>query len=408
MRTRGARRAGGRHSTVTPSSTCPPASPAPTAPSCWPTAAPRSSKSSRPKVIHCGGGRRRAPRSRPATTARCSVSWPARSTASSSTRRCRRRGLRCAACSRRRTRWCGRAGLRSSRSTSSRPQHWPTRYPHLTVTSITPFGLEGPWADKPATEFTLQAWSGGVIGLGRGAQDRAPLFVAGQVGEWLAGAYAAAGTMAVRIRPRGRLDARSADPLPHLLFRVIHRCAGPAVPRHSSAHHSRRRDGSRRAGGAGLRDRAAVVRPVRDDGPRRVDRRGVGPVHHRTGQHPRRGALRVGAREQRRRDSGPVHRLPHSERTGRKRRQRHLVRPVRRTWRVRRPIRATGSPSPVRLTARRRRLYAHPQPAPRLGEHTDHYRRDETFGSRKRAEIAPEMSISAQGSCRSRACGCST
>ncbi|MGV0790011.1 CoA transferase [Mycolicibacterium sp. XJ2] len=69
-------------------------------------------------------------------------------------------------------------------------------YGHLTVTAITPFGLDGPWADKPATEFTLQAWSGGVIGLGRGAQDRAPLFVAGQIGEWLAGAYAAAGTTA--------------------------------------------------------------------------------------------------------------------------------------------------------------------------------------------------------------------
>jgi crotonobetainyl-CoA:carnitine CoA-transferase CaiB-like acyl-CoA transferase len=71
-------------------------------------------------------------------------------------------------------------------------------HPHLTVTAITPFGLDGPWADNPATEFTTQAWSGGVIGLGRGAQDRAPLFVAGQIGEWLAGAYAAAGTMAVR------------------------------------------------------------------------------------------------------------------------------------------------------------------------------------------------------------------
>lgn len=69
-------------------------------------------------------------------------------------------------------------------------------YGHLTVTAITPFGLEGPWADKPATEFTLQAWSGGMIGLGRGAQDRAPVHVAGQIGEWLAGAYAAAGTTA--------------------------------------------------------------------------------------------------------------------------------------------------------------------------------------------------------------------
>ncbi|RAV08079.1 CoA transferase [Mycolicibacterium sp. GF69] len=70
-------------------------------------------------------------------------------------------------------------------------------YDHLTVTAITAFGLDGPWADKPATEFTVQAWSGGVIGLGRGAPDRAPVSVAGQIGEWLTGAFAAAGTMAV-------------------------------------------------------------------------------------------------------------------------------------------------------------------------------------------------------------------
>jgi crotonobetainyl-CoA:carnitine CoA-transferase CaiB-like acyl-CoA transferase len=76
-------------------------------------------------------------------------------------------------------------------------------YPRLTVTAITPFGLDGPWADKPATEFTVQAWSGGVIGLGRGSQDRAPLHVAGQIGEWLTGAYGAAGTMAV---PSGLVD----------------------------------------------------------------------------------------------------------------------------------------------------------------------------------------------------------
>jgi len=69
-------------------------------------------------------------------------------------------------------------------------------HPDVVVTSITPFGLDGPWADKPATEFTVQAWSGGIIGLGRGAADRAPVFVGGQIGEWLAGAYAAAGTLA--------------------------------------------------------------------------------------------------------------------------------------------------------------------------------------------------------------------
>jgi crotonobetainyl-CoA:carnitine CoA-transferase CaiB-like acyl-CoA transferase len=73
---------------------------------------------------------------------------------------------------------------------------------HLTVTSITPFGLDGPWRDRPATEFTLQAWSGGIVGLGRGSADRAPVFVGGQVGEYVAGAYASAATLASRLRPR--------------------------------------------------------------------------------------------------------------------------------------------------------------------------------------------------------------
>ncbi len=73
-------------------------------------------------------------------------------------------------------------------------------HPHLTVTSITPFGLDGPWCDRPATEFTLQAWSGGIVGLGRGSADRAPVYVGGQVGEYLAGAYASAATLASRMR----------------------------------------------------------------------------------------------------------------------------------------------------------------------------------------------------------------
>lgn len=64
-----------------------------------------------------------------------------------------------------------------------------------TVVVITPFGLDTPWSDKPATEFTLQAWSGGIIGLGRGYMDRAPVSVAGQVGEFMVGVYAAIGAM---------------------------------------------------------------------------------------------------------------------------------------------------------------------------------------------------------------------
>ncbi len=71
-----------------------------------------------------------------------------------------------------------------------------TAHPHLSVVAISPFGLDTPWSDHPATEFTLQAWSGGIIGLGRGAAELPPVHVAGQVGEWLAGAYAAVGLMA--------------------------------------------------------------------------------------------------------------------------------------------------------------------------------------------------------------------
>ena len=74
------------------------------------------------------------------------------------------------------------------------------RHPHLIVTAITPFGLDGPWHDRPATEFTLQAWSGGMIGIGRGCQDRAPVSIGGQVGDWVVGAYAAAMTLAFRAR----------------------------------------------------------------------------------------------------------------------------------------------------------------------------------------------------------------
>ena len=90
------------------------------------------------------------------------------------------------------------AGSKLAEHHSFRPAAIHTAYPYLTVTSITPFGLEGPWRDRAATEFTLQAWSGGIVGLGRGLPERAPVFVGGQVGEYLAGAYASAATLASR------------------------------------------------------------------------------------------------------------------------------------------------------------------------------------------------------------------
>ena len=288
-------------------------------------------------------------------------------------------------------------GSRLAEHPAFAPDEIERRHPHLTVTTITPFGLDGPWADRPATEFTVQAWSGGVIGLGRGAQDRPPLFVAGQIGEWLAGAYAAAGTMAVQ---SGVVDVSmlEVETLCLTYYSVsFHRCPGPPVPRPSTAHHSGCRNGGRRSGGAGLRDRAAVVRPVRDDGPRRVDRRGVATLHHRTGQHPRQGDLRVGAREHastrsstcRPRSGFPTRRSETAPTSPRSTSSPNGARSS--------PIRATGSLSPVLPTAPRRRSVRAPRAAPRLGEHTDDYRRNGHRSPRRDGQ-------SFRRACRSRAC----
>ncbi|MFV0524858.1 MAG: CoA transferase [Acidimicrobiales bacterium] len=65
--------------------------------------------------------------------------------------------------------------------------------PGTTVTSLTWFGLEGPWADRAATEFTLQALSG-APGL-RGARAWPPMSAGGQNGEYMIGVFAAVATM---------------------------------------------------------------------------------------------------------------------------------------------------------------------------------------------------------------------
>jgi crotonobetainyl-CoA:carnitine CoA-transferase CaiB-like acyl-CoA transferase len=57
--------------------------------------------------------------------------------------------------------------------------------PGATITAITPFGLTGPWAARPATEATVQAWSGGAGQ--RGTLANAPLLVGGRIGDWEAG-----------------------------------------------------------------------------------------------------------------------------------------------------------------------------------------------------------------------------
>lgn len=63
----------------------------------------------------------------------------------------------------------------------------------VTVVAITSFGVEGPWADRPATEFTLQAMSGGPAL--RGARAWPPVSVGGRHGDYMIGVFAAVATM---------------------------------------------------------------------------------------------------------------------------------------------------------------------------------------------------------------------
>ena len=70
---------------------------------------------------------------------------------------------------------------------------WAAR-PSLVVVAITPFGCEGPWADRPATEFTLQAWCGSTGQ--RGLPEQPPVAAGGRLGEWMTGTYAALAAVA--------------------------------------------------------------------------------------------------------------------------------------------------------------------------------------------------------------------
>jgi crotonobetainyl-CoA:carnitine CoA-transferase CaiB-like acyl-CoA transferase len=69
------------------------------------------------------------------------------------------------------------------------------RHPALTVVAVTPFGLEGPWAARPASDLTLQALSGGMAP--RGDAGRAPLMVGGEPTAWFAGAVGAVALLGV-------------------------------------------------------------------------------------------------------------------------------------------------------------------------------------------------------------------
>ncbi|MDX2168236.1 MAG: CoA transferase [Deltaproteobacteria bacterium] len=74
------------------------------------------------------------------------------------------------------------------------------QHAHLVVVSISPWGRSGPWAGRPASDFTLQAESGSIGG--RGVPGGEPFAIGGRTGEFLAGSYAAVAALAALRRAR--------------------------------------------------------------------------------------------------------------------------------------------------------------------------------------------------------------
>ncbi len=79
----------------------------------------------------------------------------------------------------------------------------------LTMISLTPFGLTGPRSGESANDFLLQALSGSLHN--HGSWRREPLTVGGGLGEWIAGAYGAAGALAARARLHRTGDGELVD-----------------------------------------------------------------------------------------------------------------------------------------------------------------------------------------------------
>ncbi|WP_343575259.1 CoA transferase [Mycobacterium sp.] len=70
--------------------------------------------------------------------------------------------------------------------------------PRAVIVTISDFGWTGPYADRAASEFTLQAWSG-LTGF-RGDPAGPPISIGGDLGEYMGGVFAAFGALVMRRR----------------------------------------------------------------------------------------------------------------------------------------------------------------------------------------------------------------
>lgn len=84
-----------------------------------------------------------------------------------------------------------------------------TEFPALVVLSVSWWGLDGPWARRPANEWTLQASIG--MTARRGYPERGPVACAGRFGEWSAGSAAAVAALAACMRARATGEGEHVD-----------------------------------------------------------------------------------------------------------------------------------------------------------------------------------------------------
>ncbi len=90
------------------------------------------------------------------------------------------------------------------------------QFPHLVLLSITPFGHTGPYRDRAATEFIIQAESGSLSG--RGLLEQPPVMAGGRITEWVGGTYAAVAALAACRKAR---DCGSGDHIDFSLLEVM-------------------------------------------------------------------------------------------------------------------------------------------------------------------------------------------
>ncbi len=86
---------------------------------------------------------------------------------------------------------------------------WRRDDPALVIAAATVYGLDGPWAGRPGTEFTAQAESGGLSI--RGGPERPPIQAGGRIVDWVTGAYAAVGALAAVRRALGTGEGELVD-----------------------------------------------------------------------------------------------------------------------------------------------------------------------------------------------------